>query len=152
MALSELASVRSLASDLREEHRQLDQILALLAAAPVDLRALRRVVSELEAHIDAEAALLHPLLEPAMLRPLRVLQGLHSRMHRAASRLCAAADHDAVRAGVRELRLVFREHAAFQERVALPALETLVRAPALDAFGSRVRAARTNAGRRTMPE
>lgn len=127
---SDLAPVRSLVSGLLEEHRQIDQTLALLAVAPVHRRTLRRVVSELAAHLEAEAALLHPRLERGMTKPLRTLKDMHARVHRAASLLSAAADQGAVRAGcVQELRILFREHADFAERVALPALEAMMLTP-----------------------
>ena len=137
----------SASRDLREEHRRLEQILTLLAAErTVDPSALSRFAADLTAHLEAEASVFYPAVERALNRPLTTQRSLHARLRLVLSATTSAfGDDDAFRSDrLRELRAVFQEVSRFEERVALPALESVMAEEAIEALWQRVRAARSD--------
>lgn len=143
LALTNERARATAAGDLREEHRRIEQILTLMSTGALRRRDLSRVVTDVRAHLEAEATVLYPLLERALYGPLTTLRQLQSRVKRALSRISSpGCDEIALHDAWRELRAGFDEHARFEERVALPALESLLNPPSLGRLGEEMRAVR----------
>lgn len=114
---------------LREQHRQTEQVLALLGEdTDVDSATIVRVVGDMRAHLKAEETLLYPIVERAWNRPLSKQRELHRRMHlllsKLAAPLAASPAHGTLcKTQLSALRVAFREHARLSECAALPWLE-----------------------------
>jgi putative zinc ribbon protein/hemerythrin HHE cation binding domain-containing protein len=132
--------------DIRDHHGRIEQILLLLVADPgVEDQVLSGFVADLTAQLEAEASILYPALERA-LGPLTAVRKLQHRLQRALSRIVLPDGGDTVRRDrLRMLHAAFREHARVEERVALPALESLMGPQSLDALGREMRATRAAA-------
>src|SRR5579863_4042203 len=111
----------SAARDIREQHGRIEQILLLLVADPgVEDQVLARFVADLTSQLEVEAGVLYPVLERA-LGPLTALRKLQSQLQCALSRIALPGKGEAIRSDrLRMLHAAFREHARFEERVALP--------------------------------
>jgi hypothetical protein len=132
--------------DIREQHGRIEQILVLLVADPgVEDRVLSRFVADLTTQLEVEANVLHPVLT-RFLGPVDTLRKLQSKVQRELSRIAVPRPSDAIRGDrLRTLHAAFREHSSFQERVALPQLESAVAPQTLEALGREMRAARSAA-------
>jgi hypothetical protein len=136
------ASRTSTTRELHEEHRRIEQTLALLAGEPaLDDATVLRLATDLTAHSEAEVSVLYPAAERALSRPLTPQRALQSRLLRLMSQVSGERALRGER--LRELRVLFQEHARFEEGVALPALETVMSPRSLDALWRKVKAART---------
>ena len=128
--------------DIRVDHGRLEQILLLLVADPsVEDGVVSRFAADLTAHLEAEASVIYPVLERA-LGPLTALRKLQSRLQRALSRIALPGAGEAIRSDrLRVLHAALQEHSRFEERVALPVLETFMAPQSLEALGQELRAA-----------
>jgi len=141
----------SIARDIRAQHGRIEQILALLVADPgVEDPVLSRFAADLTAHLDADASAHSSMLERA-LGPLTAgrQRELQSRLRQLLSGILPCQDEMLRSDQLRELRATFHEHSRFEERIALPALESMLGERSLDAFGRDVRAARVTASARS---
>jgi hemerythrin-like domain-containing protein len=137
----------SAAQDLREEHRRIEQILVLLRAeARVDSPVLTRFAADLTAHLEADVTVLYPVLERALNRPLAAQRELQSRLRQMLCWISVSRKADALRCDrLRQVHMDLQEHCRFEERVALPVLESLMDAKSLETLGQHIRNARSSA-------
>jgi|HubBroStandDraft_1064217.scaffolds.fasta_scaffold38087_1 hypothetical protein len=133
--------LRSIAGDIREQHRRIEQILILLVADPgVEDPVLSRFVAEVTAHLDADASTLYPTMDRALGHPATQKQReLQNRLRQVLCRILPCRDPLLRGDRLRELQAAFQEHSRFEERVALPAVESAMDHPSLAALGGKMR-------------
>jgi hypothetical protein len=136
--------LRSTAGEIREQHGRIEQVLTLLVADPsVEDPVLSGFVVEVTAHLDADASTLYPTLERALGHPTTQTQrALQNRLRQMLCRILRCRDPQLRSDRLRDLRAAFQEHSRFEERVALPALESAMGERGLEELGRKMRASR----------
>jgi hypothetical protein len=128
---------------LRQQHRHIEQELALLEAHSGDCKSeFATLVVEVTAHLAAEAGVFYAAAEKALGQPLHEQRRHNERVREAVAQAAEASGQG--RAFSRllfELTEAFKAHAHAEERAIHPSLEGVLGERQLEALGERVAAA-----------
>jgi hypothetical protein len=127
---------------LRQQHRHIEQELALLEAQAGDCAGdFETVVVELTAHLAAEADVFYAAAEKALGQPLEEQRRQHGRVREAIVQAAeASSDTKSFARLLFDLTEAFKAHARVEERAIHPSLEGLLGQRQLEALGAKVAA------------
>jgi hypothetical protein len=127
---------------LRQQHRHIEQELALLEAHTGDCEGeFETVVVELTAHLAAEANVFYAAAEQALGQRLDEQRRHNERVREAVVQVAEAArDARPFSRLLFDLTEAFKAHARAEERSIHPSLEGLMGQPQLEALGAKVAA------------
>jgi hypothetical protein len=141
---------------LRQQHRHIEQGLALLEAQADDCQhEFAALVVDVTAHLAAEMNVFYQAAEKALGQPLAEQRRHHERLREAVAHATrASGDAKAFPRSLFDLAEAFKVHSRIEERAVHPSLEGVMGGRQLEALGEKVaafHAAVVNALEETRP-